>query len=129
LFSPTDQNEIIEATFCPVSLENVKHPVDPSIKPLELIPVFPDRGPEEKTYTQLSYSEHPMDGNGGEEVLSDAILKPVKDPDAEDGTLLAYYYPLNESVEKLRKRRRDKDYEEEVRPLFVSHEHYSHKIR
>ncbi|RHZ76952.1 hypothetical protein Glove_187g122 [Diversispora epigaea] len=110
-----------EAANDPKRLKQLKHAKDPNIKPVEIIPVFPDFEVRNALLAHLILDGDPWGGISLEddddhgEMIQDRAAKAIKRPMAS-GTerFLMLYAPSKESTERLQNKRRFEDLDGEV---------------
>ncbi|CAG8525609.1 11426_t:CDS:2 [Diversispora eburnea] len=110
-----------EAANDPKRLKQLKHAKDPNIKPVEIIPVFPDFEVRNALLAHLILDGDPWGGISLEddddhgEMIQDRAAKAIKRPMASGNErFLMLYAPTKESTERLQNKRRFEDLDGEV---------------
>ena len=105
-----DRIEAIEESFvkaAKVNLATLKHPSDPNLTAMEMVPIFPDFEFWPNEYTLASYDEDPLvkaDDAQHDDKLESSILKPLVNP-TDQSMFLAYYTPTDDTLTKLAEKR------------------------
>jgi len=120
MLSPEEQVKAILKTFEDVKLP-IRHPKNPSLKVVEVLPLFPDFEFIGNSYVQCSFDSNPAIEAVDPKELSkrelqksqvdQAILKPIVNPTDREDNFLLFSIPNEESVLK-RKRHQLEDKDE-----------------
>ncbi|KAI8915762.1 RNA polymerase II-associated [Gorgonomyces haynaldii] len=132
-----DKIKSIEDSFIKskkVALDSLKHPTNPELKAVEIVPIFPDFGNWGNEYLLAAYDEDPTGKPQESEhatKLESALLKPLMH--ADNTPSLGYFVPVDNAALALQQKRKrmmeygeDDDDKTEYRYQFVRE--FTHKV-